>query len=43
MYRFIKKKTQKNIFKENNLERIEILKNKIGLKPSIILDGVSTD
>ena len=33
----------KNIFDENNLERIEILKNKIGLKPSIILDGVSND
>ena len=28
---------------ENNLERIEILKNKIGMKPSIILDGVSND
>ena len=33
----------KNIFDENNLERIEILKNKIGMKPSIILDGVSND
>jgi len=33
----------KNIFDENNLERIEILKHKIGLKPSIILDGANND